>query len=179
MPEAGSLVYREEVLNAKSIRKHRREVDSKDKAESPELLAADGGHFWLHHGAHKRCAFCTARASRKNLEQKKRETCTRDLGKLGEVVSKAQETQHFLHWSIHQRSGLRVLSCIRCDAYATLAPKLLLEACKPKVKKANWERLSAGKFPTNKYGNTVCLSKPFPAVVPERVSTHSQANENR
>ena len=99
-------------------------------------------------------------------------------GEAGEVLAEAHETGHQLYWSVHQKSGMRVLSCKRCDSYATLAPKHLLGKCQPKANKPNWDKLVAGKFPTNKFGNYVCLSLPFPAIATKKwVSTYSQSSQ--
>ena len=160
----GKKVYREEVLQDKSARAFQRQL-AKQEPPPTELLTADGGHFWLQVGyTGHRCAFCPARAA--NPAQRARrsaQVCPRDLGQLGRVLDKADETKHHLFWSVHQRTGMRLLSCSRCDSYATIAPKKLLEPCVAKVRRPNWERLKCGKFPTNRFGKSACLSLPFPA----------------
>ena len=157
-------VFREEVLQAKSARAYQRQL-TKEAPPPPEMLTADGGHYWLHFGSKgHRCAFCPARAA--SLAQKHRlsaQDCPRDLGQLGRVLDKVHETGHSLYWSIHQRTGLRLLCCSRCDSYATITPKHLLEPCIAKERKLNWARIKAAKFPTNRFGNSVCMSPPFPA----------------
>ena len=160
---------REEILVQRSIGKHQRAV-SQQKA--PQVfLTADGGHFWVPYGRKgHRCAFCSATAF--NSKQKALKTaslCERDLGTLGMVVDNAAINHHKLYWSIHQRLGIRVLSCSRCDAYVTVAPKLLLEPCIPKAETArrpNWDRLSRGKFPTSRFGNSSCYCTPMLAEIP-------------
>ena len=170
--QGGKKELREEILVQRSRNKHRR-ADLRQNA-SPSLLTADGGHFWIPFGSNgHRCAFCTAKAyNQKQKDSKSTEVCERDLGQLGAVIAKAPYTHHRLHWSIHQKLGIRVLSCSRCDAYATIAPKHLLDPCIAKVRKPNWERLSKGKFPTSRFGNTACLCKPIPADVPKIPAGH-------
>ena len=68
---------------------------------------------------------------------------------------------HNLHLSIHNKTGMRVLACSQCDAYATLLPKGLLDRCKPRDKKPNWERLKDGVFPTRKFGISKVMSLPM------------------
>ena len=80
------------------------------------------------------------------------------------VIDKAPATNHCLHWAVHQKSGMRVLCCSKCDSSATVAPNNLLSPCMPKQKKPNWDRLVQGKFPTNKFGQSRCFSMPFPAI---------------
>ena len=158
----GKLQLREEVLVQRSIQKHERSKNA--PLQLQQRLTADGGHFWVPFGAHGfRCTFCAARSTKEDLRRKSAHQCARDLGKLGAVLTKADHTGHSLHWSVHQRTGLRVLSCSRCDAYATLAPKHLLEACVPRSYKPNWDRLADGRFPTNRYGNTKCFFAPVRA----------------
>ena len=156
----GKKLYREEVLAHKSKRAH---LKAGQEAPLQQLLTADGGHFWLPFGAKgHRCAFCPVRATHTKQKLKRStEFCARDLGQLGQVLARVDETQHHLHWAVHHRAGIRVLACSRCDAYATLSPKLLLEPCVLKKKKPNWERLSQGKFLTNRFGNVACFCKPF------------------
>ena len=97
------------------------------------------------------------------------------MGRLGEVISMAETTKHHLFWSIHQKTGLRVLICKNCDSYATMAPKNLLEQCKAAVgRKQNWERIAAGRFPTNRFGNFVNFCSPFTAGE-QRVPTFSKS----
>ena len=50
VPDPGNLQYREEVLIAKSSRKHRKDQKRHEEASQQERLTADGGHVWLHYG---------------------------------------------------------------------------------------------------------------------------------
>ena len=160
---SGKLLLREEVLTARSRRKHSRHLQQ-DRLQQPLLLPADGGHFWVAFGAHGfRCTFCSTRATTKTKPTLATQPCKRDLGKLGKVVESVEHTQHSLHWSVHQKLGLRVLCCSRCDSYARVAPKHLLAECIPKIIKPNWERLPLGQFPTHRFGNTRCMALPFRA----------------
>ena len=109
-----------------------------------------------------RCTFCnTTAANRHTKDIFSAQVCERDLGKLGEVLVKAGNTKHNLHWSVHQKLGVRVLCCNKRDAFATVAPHNIFVACTPKAKKPNWERLAAGKFPTHGFGNFCLFSRPF------------------
>ena len=120
---SGKLSLRSEILEARARKK-----SSKPPAVlEPLLTPADGGHCWLEFGDCYRCCFCPLRTTKKKRARDSTTTCPRNLGKLGEVLAKAKETGHKLFWSVHQRSGLRVLSCNICDSYATVAPKGLLE----------------------------------------------------
>ena len=138
----GKKHYREEVLQARSIAKHSRDIAQVIESSKPQKLTAYGGHFWIPHGGKGHiCALCSSVAS--NLHQKNKKSkdlCVRDLGQLGVVLDNADSTNHNLFWSIHQQLGVRVLSCNKCDSYATVAPKNLLEPCIPKEKRPSWER---------------------------------------
>ena len=129
----------------------------------PTLTPADGGHFWLQHGVHYRCAFCPTRTTAARKDKAATTKCPRDLGKLGIAIDQEAVHGHNLFWSIHQKSGMRVLACNHCDAYATMAPKNMLVQCQQRVRKPNWERLSSGKFPTTKFGNAKVMSLPVKA----------------
>ena len=89
--------------------------------------------------------------------------CDRDLGNLGQVLASNHIHKHHLHFAVHQRTGLRVMVCSRCDAYATLAPKHLLEACVQRDRTPNWDRLSSGRFPNNRFGHSRVFCGPFRA----------------
>ena len=144
---AGKLQLREEVLVDRSRRKHQRELRSQ-RPPQPPLLTADGGHFWVPCGASGfRCTFCSARASDRTKAAKSASPCKRDLGKLGQVIERAGETKHCLHWSVHQRTGMRVLSCNRCDAYATMTPKHLIRECVTRIPQTKLGSTLVGSIP--------------------------------
>ena len=137
-------------------------ADELKEESSSQLLR---GHFWLPFGQKgNRCAFCAVTASSdKQKRLRSQDLCRRDLAQLGNVIDKEEDNEHQLHWVVHNKTALRVPACSRCDAYATVSPKLLLEPCKPKQRRPNGERLAKGKFPTNKFGNVVRFCLPFRA----------------
>ena len=160
-PGGGKLLAREEILEQRSRRNILRQQKQQEEQREGPLLTADGGHFWVQHGPGSfRCTMCSARASEATKHKISMKPCSRDLGKLGVVLQQAAHTKHSLHWAVHHRSGLRILVCSRCDAYASMAPKKLLEFCEPRAAKPNWDRLSAGRYPTQKFGNNICFSRP-------------------
>ena len=158
--ESGKLSLRPEVQQA---RKAKGSLPAPPVAK-PHLTPADGGHFWVEHGAGFRCVFCPARTTAQRKQHDSTTSCSKDLGKLGQVLAHAPTTGHNLYWVVHQRLGIRVLVCSKCDAYATMEPKGLLEPCAPKGRKPNWDRLRQGKYPTNKFANKRLFCLPAKAV---------------